>query len=112
MTTIRRKSRFAMVFKPLAIGLILLAAGGSAAAWLLQFRQERTELLLPGTVETQEVRLSSRVGGRVSKVLVRESQMLEPGQPIVELEMPELDAQRAHLAAQKDAAEAVLDRLK
>ncbi len=29
-------------------------------------------LLLPGIVETQEVRLSSRVGGRVDKVLVRE----------------------------------------
>jgi HlyD family secretion protein len=100
-----------MVFKPLALGLVLLAAGGSLAAWVVQFRRPPSELRLPGTVETQEVRLSSRVGGRVSKVLVRESQMVEPGQPIVELEMPELDAQRDHLIAQKEAAEAVLTKL-
>jgi HlyD family secretion protein len=43
---------------------------------------------------------------------VNESQMVEPGQAIVELEMPELDTQRAQLAAQKEAAEAVLEKLK
>ena len=66
---------------------------------------------MPGIVETQEVRLSSRVGGRVEKVLVRESDMVAADQPIVELEMPELDAQREQLVAQKDAAEAVVERL-
>jgi multidrug resistance efflux pump len=111
MTTVRRKSRFAMFVKPLALGALLLAATGTGIGFFLQYRQERTELRLPGTVETQEVRLSSRVGGRVSKVHVRESQTVEPGQPIVELAMPELDSQRAHLVAQRDAAEAVLRRL-
>jgi multidrug resistance efflux pump len=47
----------------------------------------------------------------VEKVLVKESQIVEAGQPIVELSMPELDAQRAQLVAQKAAAEAVLARL-
>jgi multidrug resistance efflux pump len=79
--------------------------------WWFRFREPASELLLPGTVETQEVRLSSRVGGRVSKVLVAESQKIEAGTPIVELEMPELDSQRAHLEAQQQAAQAVLARL-
>jgi multidrug resistance efflux pump len=100
-----------MFVKPLAIGAIILAAAGTGVGFFLQYNQERTELRLPGTVETQEVRLSSRVGGRVSKVLVRESQMLEPGQPVIELDMPELDAQRAQLIAQRKAAEAVLRKL-
>src|SRR5204862_6556920 len=62
-------------------------------------------------VERQEVRLSSRVGGRVAKIYVEESHLVEPGQKILELEMPELDAQRAQLVAQKEAAEAVLAKL-
>jgi len=100
-----------MIWKPLTAGVMLIAAAGSTAGVLLHFRQRPTELRLPGTVETQEVRLSSRVGGRVDKVLVSESQLVEPGQTIVELEMPELDAQRGQLVAQKEAAEAVLARL-
>jgi multidrug resistance efflux pump len=103
--------RLAMISKPLIIVAALLAAAGSTAGVWWRFRREPTELQLPGTVETQEVRLSSRVGGRVAKVLVNESDLIEPGTVIVELEMPELDAQRAHFVAQKQAAEAVLEKL-
>jgi multidrug resistance efflux pump len=100
-----------MIWKPLTAGAALLAAAASAAGVWFHFREPPKEMLLPGTVETQEVRLSSRVGGRVAKVLVSESQIAEPGQTLVELEMPELDAQRAQLVAQREAAEAVLMRL-
>jgi multidrug resistance efflux pump len=100
-----------MFVKPIAIGVVLFAAAGTGAGLFLRFREEQHELRLPGTVETQEVRLSSRVGGRVSKVHVSESQTVEPGQPIVELEMPELDAQKAQLVAKREAAEAVRRRL-
>jgi HlyD family secretion protein len=100
-----------MIWKPLvAIGMLVAAAGSGAGLWL-QFGQEPTEMRLPGTVETQEVRLSSRVGGRVSKVLVDEADIVEAGQAIAELEMPELDAQRDQLEAQKAAAQAVVERL-
>ncbi|HMC11188.1 MAG TPA: hypothetical protein VKH44_07850, partial [Pirellulaceae bacterium] len=77
-----------MIWKPLTAGVALLAAAGSTAGVLLHFREQPHELRMPGTVETQEVRLSSRVGGRVAKVFVSESQIVEPQQPIVELEMP------------------------
>ncbi len=102
----------AMIWKPLLIGAALMAVAGSSAGLWFQFREPVAERRLPGTVETQDVRLSSRVGGRVARVYVKESQMVEPGATIVELEMPELDAQRAQLVAQKEAAEAVLLRLK
>ncbi len=36
-------------------------------------------IVLPGIVETQEVRLRSKVGGRVLKVLVKEGDMVEFG---------------------------------
>jgi len=106
-------ARLEMFWKPALAGIAVLAVSGSTAGlWFNFFRDRPNELRLPGTVETQDVRLSSRVGGRVEKVFVSESQIVEPGQKIVELEMPELDAQRAQLVAQKQAAEAVLERLK
>ena len=81
--------RLAMIWKPITAIVIVIAAAGSTASVWYRFREKPTELRMPGTVETQEVRLSSRVGGRVAKVLVSEAQIVEPGQPIVELEMPE-----------------------
>ena len=101
-----------MFWKPALAGIALLALSGSTVGLWLRLFDRPSELRLPGTVETQDVRLSSRVGGRVLKVLVRESQLVEPGQPIVELEMPELDAQRSQLVAQQQAAEAVLAKLR
>src|SRR5882724_5666981 len=95
-------ARLAMIWKPLTAGVALLAAAASTAGIWFHFHEQPKEMLLPGTVETQEVRLSSRVGGRVAKLLVSESQIVEPGQTIVELEMPELDAQREQLVAQKE----------
>src|SRR5436190_5477161 len=104
-------ARLAMIWKPITAGVALLAAAGSTAGLLLHFREQPQELRLAGTVETQEVRLSSRVGGRVSKVFVNESDIVEAEQPIVELEMPELDSQRGQLVAQQGAAEAILAKL-
>src|SRR4051812_35616995 len=103
--------RLAMIWKPLVAGVALLAAAGSTIGVWFRLHEPAKEMRLPGTVETQEVRLSSRVGGRVAKVLVKESDIVEPGQIIVELEMPELDSQRGQLVAQKEAAEAVLAKL-
>jgi multidrug resistance efflux pump len=109
-TLVRPNSRFSLIARTAAVVLLCAAVAG-AALGVYWFRTAANELRLPGTVEIQEVHLSSRVGGRVSKLFVRESQVVEPGQKIVELEMPELDAQRSQLVAQRRAAEADLERL-
>jgi multidrug resistance efflux pump len=67
-------------------------------------------LHLPGTVEAQEIRLSSRVGGRVTKVAAVEGELVRPGQALVFLERDELDARREQLAARLGAAEAAQAR--
>jgi len=70
-----------------------------AAAWLLARRAPR-EQTVSGTIETDEVRVASRYGGRVEKIHGQEGDMLAPGQPIVELEASELRARREFAAAQ------------
>ncbi len=53
-----------------------------------------------GTVETDEVHVASRTGGRVAALHVREGDALTAGQLIAELAAPELGAQREQLTAQ------------
>jgi HlyD family secretion protein len=67
-------------------------------------------LELPGTVEIQEVRLSSKVGGRVAEVLVEEGDRVEAGQPVVRFEGPELKARHDRMLADIAGAKAALER--
>ena len=59
-----------------------------------------------GTIETDEVRVASRYGGRVEKTLAEEGAALKAGQVIVELEAAELRARRDQAAAQLAELEA------
>lgn len=74
-----------------ALPLILCSCGSEPV------RQE-----VSGTVETDQVRVASRYGGRVKAVLAAEGEALAPGRVIVELEAAELGARldqaRAFLA--------------
>jgi HlyD family secretion protein len=60
----------------------------------------RNPTSVSGTIETDEVRVASRYGGRVEKLLVQEGDTLKAGQPIAELDAAELHAKRDQAAAQ------------
>jgi multidrug resistance efflux pump len=53
-----------------------------------------------GTIETDEVHVASRYGGRVEKIFAREGDLLTNGQIIAQLDAAELRAQREEAAAQ------------
>jgi multidrug resistance efflux pump len=59
-----------------------------------------------GTIETDEVRVASRYGGRVENIRGEEGSALKAGQVIVELEAAELGAKRDQAAAQLAELEA------
>jgi HlyD family secretion protein len=59
-----------------------------------------------GTIETDEVRVASRYGGRVEKIFASEGDQLKTGQVLVEIEATELRAQRQQAAAQLAELEA------
>jgi HlyD family secretion protein len=59
-----------------------------------------------GTIDTDEVHVASRYGGRVEKVLAWEGDALKPGQVIAELDAAELKARRDQAAAQLAELEA------
>lgn len=65
-------------------------------------------LHLPGVVEIQEVRLGSKIGGRVAAVEVKEGIVVEPGRVLVRFEEPELEATLLQTQGRLEAAEAEL----
>lgn len=75
------------VFIILAV-VAVLAATAVYANWLRRDNSLRGS----GTVEARNIRVGSKVGGRIDKVLVREGDALQPGQVLITFDDKELQA--------------------
>jgi HlyD family secretion protein len=64
-----------------------------------------------GTVETREIQIGSKVGGRVTEVAVEEGQTVKAGALLARFECDELKAQRAQAQASLDQAQADLAKM-
>lgn len=91
--------------------------GGAAAALVVAavlayyFTHRTTALVYSGTVETREIQVGSKVGGRVTDVAVEEGQMVKAGAVLVRFEVDELKAQRTQAQAQVEQAQADLNKM-
>lgn len=94
----------------IAVTVVVVAAAASLGAYW-SFHRHPDPIRLPGTVEIQEVRLSSRIGGRVKAVAVQEGQLVQPGQILAEFEAPELEAQRDQARQRRMQVAAALEKL-
>ncbi len=91
----------------LGLALLVLALGG-----LLAWSQWRSpEEKVSGVVEADEIRLGSRVGGRVEQVLVQEGESVRKGQPLVRLEEFNLRERLAEAQAVVRQRQAEYDKL-
>jgi multidrug resistance efflux pump len=87
--------------------LVLTAVWWGTSAWMAhQVRYEYS-----GTVETREIQIGSKIGGRVTAVPVEEGQVVKAGTALVQFECDELKAQRAQSQAAVDQAQADLDKM-
>jgi HlyD family secretion protein len=96
------------------IGFIFLAVllvGGGAVAFYWMYANGK-QLRFPGVVEVQEVRLGSKVGGRVLEILAKEGYPVESGKPLITFEAPELQNQKLQLEAKLAGAKADLHRIR
>jgi multidrug resistance efflux pump len=92
-----------------AIVLVVLAVLAAALLVYSQFR--RGPLKVSGFVEAYEIRIGSRVGGRVHKVLVGEGANVEQGDLLVALEPYDLNERRSQAAAELAARKAQYEKL-
>jgi len=86
--------------------LFLRAAALAFCALITSCKPNVNHSGVSGTIEVDEVRVAPRTGGRIVKLLAQEGDGLMPGQPIVELEAPDLRARRETIAAQLAELEA------
>ncbi|MBC8097794.1 MAG: efflux RND transporter periplasmic adaptor subunit, partial [Akkermansiaceae bacterium] len=82
--------------KPLTIRAVLL----TLSLLLTSCDKQPEASIVSGTIQTDEVRVASRYGGRVEKLSAQEGDSLKPGQIIADLDAAELRARRDQMAAQ------------
>ena len=86
--------------------IIVVAAGiGAVAAYSMGWFHRETGLQGSGTVEARNIRVGSKVGGRIDKVLVREGDSVEPGQVLVTFDDKELHATFEQMRAAAEKAQ-------
>jgi len=98
-----------MPWKIILIVVAFVAIVAAAIGFFVEF-EPTTTVQLPGVVEIQEVRLGSKIGGRVAEVLVREGETVAAGQLLVSFEAPEREAQLLQQQARLAGAEADLEK--
>src|SRR5262245_17658352 len=96
--------------KRLLAGLGLLTAVEAGLGFWWPFSDNDKTLRLPGVVEIREVRLGSKLGGRVKDVLVNEGDVIRAGQLLVVLDAPEIRAQLEQWQAKFVAADWTVKR--
>ncbi len=106
-----REEQSPMPWKSILFGVALLATAAVVVGLVYKFEQP-AKVELPGVVESQEVRLGSKVGGRVDEVSVLEGETVPAGKLLVRFAAPELEAQLVQQQARVAAAEADLEKAK
>ena len=94
--------------RKLTIALVVIAAA-STAGWLEVRHAGPADLVLTGVVTTNDLIVSSQVGGRVSRLVVGEGESVTPNQVIATLEPGEFQADRAFYARSADAVAAQVE---
>ena len=93
--------------------LLAIAVVAAGMAGLLVYSQHRPEPLhVSGFIEAHEIRIGSRVGGRVSRVLTDEGQTVSAGTVLVELEPFQFRELLAQATAQLAQVTATRDKVK
>ncbi|HEY1986999.1 MAG TPA: efflux RND transporter periplasmic adaptor subunit [Terracidiphilus sp.] len=87
--------------------IVVLPGIWLAFAWMSRHRS----IEYSGTVETREIQIGSKIGGRVVLVAVEEGQIIRAGSPLVRFECDELKAQRSQAQASLEQARADLDKM-
>ncbi|MCI0338474.1 MAG: efflux RND transporter periplasmic adaptor subunit [Acidobacteria bacterium] len=95
------------IFLPVVVAAILHSGCANTSFGF----KKKDALVYSGTIETREIRVGSKVGGRVSEVLVQDGQEVEAGQPLVRFDIAELQTQLTQAQARVEQQRARLEKL-
>src|SRR5271165_5724297 len=90
--------------KGIVILILVVVILGATTVYATWFRHDNA-LQGSGTVEARDIRVGSKVGGRIDKVLVREGDSVQPGQVLITFDDKELQASLDQSRANAEKAE-------
>lgn len=93
------------------IGLFLLTSISLGVIYFPTLSIKQDNLIFSGLIESQEVVVGSKVGGRVTKLLVEEGDIVKIDQALIELDIKDLVLQKRLLETKVAQAEASLAKL-
>ena len=91
--------------------VVVLLAGAALAIVLHTLKRRGTTDEYFGTIETREIQVGSKIGGRVTQVAVEEGGQVKNGDLLVRFECNDLTAQRQQAQAEVDEQQANLEKL-
>ena len=94
--------------KAIIAPVVVLLIGATAFAWKSRSQEG---LVVSGTLEARNIEVGSKIGGRVSRVLIHEGDRVEPNQLLVEFDSSELEGQLLQAKGRVEAARAELDKM-
>lgn len=104
MSTRRSRLILRALLVLLLLGLLVLAV------WLIRHFSQPEPIWIQGQIETTQLRVAAKVGGRVESLLVERGQRVEAGDLLVVLDLPEARARARQIEAQVEVAQAMADK--
>ncbi len=95
----------------LIAAVVVLVVGAAVAVMVYLQRGRDASQEYAGTVETREIEVGSKVGGRVTEVAVEEGQQVKAGALLVRFEANDLAAQKQQAEAEVAQQRATLEKL-
>jgi multidrug resistance efflux pump len=90
------------------VAVLVLGTISLAFAWI---NRQNGSLTASGTLEARNISIGSKVGGRITRVLVREGDHVEPNQLLVVFDSVELEGQLLQAQGRVEAARANLTKM-
>ena len=91
--------------------LVLVAT--AVVAWLCYsfwIAYQPVPAVIQGQVEAQQYNISSKIAGRLDKIMVKKGEVVQKGQPIFTIYSPEIEAKLDQARAGQDAADAMVEQ--
>lgn len=101
----------AMIKKTLLTIVLLIIIGIIAYGLYKSTKQSESQVItLQGQMQMQQTSIAAKVPGRIAQILVTEGDKVVPGQQLIEMDSPEINAKVAQARAGKQMAQSQLDK--